>query len=150
MEKNDKILNAVKLVENSISQLEKSLIPLFEKGIKRLFEPSSSKEDCLTKINNLKDFVYILISIVFSYLKCSGIPTDKHEIMFEIEKLKKYTNKLKANKTNKSKIDLVHEKNENSCSENVIRDETIEKNKTSKRNIISSAISSSNFKKQHI
>ncbi|CAG89900.2 DEHA2F26202p [Debaryomyces hansenii CBS767] len=92
MENIDNVNLFVQSLDNSVDQLTEKLEPILKKSLEEKIAASDSQVERIKIYNN---YSYVLISILFSYLKTLGINTDQHPIMKELTRIKSYMKRYK-------------------------------------------------------
>lgn len=92
MENIDNVKLFVQSLDNSVDQLTEKLEPILKKSLEEKIAASDSQMERIKIYNN---YSYVLISILFSYLKTLGINTDQHPIMKELTRIKLYMKRYK-------------------------------------------------------
>lgn len=95
MDNIDNVRLFLKSLDSSVGQLEASVEPILKKSLDELVAKSAGTSDQVERIKLYNNFTYVLISVLFSYLKSSGVNTDTHPIMKELARIKTYMNRLK-------------------------------------------------------
>ena len=92
MENIENVKLFVQSLDNSVDQLTEKLEPILKKSLDEKIAASDSQMERIKIYNN---YSYVLISILFSYLKTLGINTDQHPIMKELARIKLYMKRYK-------------------------------------------------------
>ncbi|RKP29833.1 hypothetical protein METBISCDRAFT_17718 [Metschnikowia bicuspidata] len=95
MENTSTVKSLVDSLEGSIASLDEALLPLLETKLEDRLAKCETPEE---KAKVYHDHIYITNSIIFACLKASGVKTEDHPIMKELERTKQSINKLKKAK----------------------------------------------------
>lgn len=106
MENIENVKLFVQSLDNSVDQLTEKLEPILKKSLDEIVATSDSQIDRIKIYNN---YSYVLISVLFSYLKTLGINTDQHPIMKELTRVKLYMKRLKDLETKMASKDTSKE-----------------------------------------
>lgn len=118
-------------LDGSIEQLEDKLHGIITKSLDEVIAPIESP---IEKIEVYNNYSYVLVSIIYAYLKSSGVNTDNHPIMKELERVKVYMNRHKQMQLQK----IQHDKS------------TLEESKNYINKVLEPpSISSANFQGKH-
>ena len=93
MENIENVKQFIKSLNISIDNLEVSLTPILKKSLDELTIPATTPQERIKIYNN---FVYVLVSSIYSYLKALGVDTDTHPIKKELARVKSYMGRYKA------------------------------------------------------
>lgn len=91
----DNIENIKRFLESlndSLDHLEDKLYPLITQSLDDIVKPIESPIDRIEVYNN---YAYLLVSLIYSYLKSTGVSVENHPIMKELDRIKLYTKRHK-------------------------------------------------------
>lgn len=146
MESLDTVKALASNLDISIENLEDALQPILNTPLDdRLAECTTNEE----KAKLIHEQIYIIDSILFSYLKVSGVKTDDHPIMKELERIKLSMNKLKQLKQSVEEKASAEEDSAKQTAEFLQRTLGTSGGLAVPENMKSPAISSANFKGKH-
>lgn len=148
MENIDNVKLFVESLDNSVDQLTEKLEPILKKSLEEKIAASDSQMERIKIYNN---YSYVLISILFSYLKTLGINTDQHPIMKELTRIKLYMKRYKELETKLASKDTSKEDAEAARTfiQNTLGTKINGGGAAISSNMSSPAISSSNFAGVH-
>lgn len=148
MENIEKVSLFVKSLDSAADLLKLKLKPVLSKSLEELVATTSNNVE---KIKIYNSYCYILISVIFAYMKSIGINTDKHPIMKELNRIKVYMKRLKDHETNANKQDTSKQDAENAKKflQNTLGSKINGGGAAAPNELTSPAISSSNFKGTH-
>lgn len=148
MENIDNVNLFVQSLDNSVDQLTEKLEPILKKSLEEKIAASDSQVERIKIYNN---YSYVLISILFSYLKTLGINTDQHPIMKELTRIKLYMKRYKELETKLASKDTSKEDAEAARTfiQNTLGTKINGGGAAISSNMSSPAISSSNFAGVH-
>ncbi|CUM53225.1 uncharacterized protein AC631_04271 [Debaryomyces fabryi] len=148
MENIDNVKLFVQSLDNSIDQLTEKLEPILKKSLEETIAASDSQMERIKIYNN---YSYVLISVLFSYLKTLGINTDQHPIMKELTRIKLYMKRYKDLETKLATKDTSKEDAEAARTfiQNTLGTKINGGGAAINSNMSSPAISSSNFTGVH-
>ena len=148
MENIDNVKLFVQSLDNSIDQLSEKLEPILKKSLEETIAASASQMERIKIYNN---YSYVLISVLFSYLKTLGINTDQHPITKELTRIKLYMKRYKELETKLAKKETSKEDAEAARTfiQNTLGTKINGGGAAINSNLTSPAISSSNFSGVH-
>ncbi|KAG7195333.1 uncharacterized protein KQ657_003861 [Scheffersomyces spartinae] len=82
-------------LQQSANVLDDKLDTILKKSLNEITESA----DPMTKIKIYNGYSYVLVSVLFAYLKSLGIKTESHPVMKDLERVKTYIKKLKLLET---------------------------------------------------
>lgn len=83
----------IESLDGSIDQLKNELNPLLNRPLDELIGVNTHNN--IEAISFYNNYLYTLISVIFSYLKVIGIKVEEHPIMKELTRIKSYMKRLK-------------------------------------------------------
>lgn len=92
MENIENVKQFIEALDVSTNKLSLKLKPILAKS---LDEQVASIEDPVAKIKFYNNYLYVLVSVLFAYIKSVGIDTTSHPIVKELGRVKSYMNRLK-------------------------------------------------------
>lgn len=130
-------------LDASIDTLSDTLKPLLGKTLQEITE----NDEPVARIKAYNNYLYVVISVLFAYLKSTGIKTETHPIMEELARVKKSMSRLKEVEQKLQKGDTSAE---NSARAKRLIEQTLGNvnggGAALPDNVISPAISSASFK----
>lgn len=138
-----------KLVDNldvSIESLEEALRPMLETSLDEKLSKCTNAEEKATLYH---EYIYVINSILFAYLKVAGAKTEEHPIMKELARTKESINKLKHIKNQIESKNDADEASKKKTAEFLQRTLGTTGGVAAPDSLSSPAISSANFKGKH-
>lgn len=133
-------------LDASIESLQEALQPILSTSFEDRLAKCTTPEEKATLYH---EQIYIIDSILFSYLKVSGVKTEGHPIMKELERIKLSMNKLKQLKQSNDEKASAEEESSKKTAEFLQRTLGTSGGLAVPENMKSPAISSANFKGKH-
>lgn len=91
MENIENIRQFATVLELAAAQLDDGLDAILKKSVQEMTDSA----DNISKIKIYNGYSYVLVSVLFAYLKSVGIKTESHPIMKDLDRVKAYVKKLK-------------------------------------------------------
>lgn len=92
MESIEKVQQFLQSLDGSIDELENKLQPIITQSLQEVIAPI---EDPIERIEVYNNYSYVLVSIIYAYLKSTGTDLTNHPIMKELERVKTYNKRHK-------------------------------------------------------
>lgn len=146
MENFDTVKHLVSNLDGSILNLQEALQPFFDIKMDEALSKCSTSEE---KIKLYHEYLYVTNSVLFAFLKVSGVKTDDHPIMKEIARTKQSMNKLKELKKSIELKNIEEEEKKKKTAEFLQRSLGTTGGLAAPESLKSPAISSANFKGKH-
>lgn len=150
MENIDNVKLFIKSLDGSIDQLKEQLKPIINIQLDELIGINTTKPIEVIKFYN--NYLYTLISLIFSYLKTIGVKVEDHPIMNELNRIKAYMKRLKEFELKLLKDESKDEKKSDQAKkflENTLGSKLNGGGAAKPQSLSEPAISSSNFKGKH-
>lgn len=93
MENIQNVKGFIDSLNSSVAQLNTTLQPVVTRSLEELV--STNAETPLERIALYNNYLYTLISVLYSHLKALGTDTNSHPIMKELNRIKAYMKRLK-------------------------------------------------------
>lgn len=93
MENIETVKAFVHSLNNSVGQLDSALLPVLNRSLDELI--AANTETPVERIALYNNYLYTLISVLYSHLKAVGTKTEEHPIMKELTRIKAYMKRLK-------------------------------------------------------
>lgn len=148
MENIENVKQFIRSLDASTDQLSEKLEPIMKKSLE---ETAAIASTDIKNIRIYNNYSYVLISVIFAYLKSLGVNTDQHPIMKELTRIKMYMKRLKDFETKLETKDTSKEDAEASRSfiQQTLGTKINGGGAAIGANMTSPAISSSNFQGTH-
>lgn len=149
MENIDSIKALLVTLDTSVDQLDESLESITKKSLDDIAE---SKSNTIERIRTYNNYSYVLMSLIFSYLKTIGVSTDEHPILRELARVKSNMKRLKDLEQNKTKEESSKEQSSEQAKEflrNALGKTANGGGAAYRSNMSEPAVSSSSFKGVH-
>lgn len=92
MENIETVRDCANALENSVDELKDKLQPILGKKLDDLMRDCHSPKE---EVSFLNSYAYCLVSVLFAAMKASGIKTENHPIMKELDRIKASMMRLK-------------------------------------------------------